>query len=245
MIPPAERQPAFILHQRPFRESSVLVELLSLDFGRVGGIVRGVKSKRRRTHHIEPFAQVSTSWRGHGQLVNVSHCELVSPWPLAGDRLFAGLYMNELLIKMLGRQEPVAALFAHYRETLRRLSAQEDLESVLRTFERHLLDELGYGLTFDIDVRSGWPIRADATYQVVQGEGFSAVVENATGAQQRRPLRLTGKQIAAIGTSDFRDGAVRRAAKHVFRGALALRLGNQRLATRDLFAARAASAANA
>ena len=243
MTPPAERQPAFVLHKRAFRETSVIVELLSRDFGRVSGVVRGVKNKRRRTHHIEPFAQVSATWRGRGQLVNVQHCELVSPWHLTGDRLFAGLYMNELLVKTLSHEEPVVALFDHYREAVAQLSATFDLEPILRAFERRLLEEIGYGLTFDVDVRSGRPIRDDLTYRVVRGEGFCAAGHGTAGRPS--PPTLTGRQIAAIDAGDFDDDAVRQAAKHVFRDALALRLGNRRLATRDLFAARSLAAANA
>lgn len=241
MIPAAERQPAFVLHKRAFRETSAIVELLTRDFGRVAGVVRGARSKRRRTHHIEPFAQVSTTWRGRGQLVNVFQCELVSPSHLSGKQLFAGLYLNELLVKMLSHEEPVVALFAAYQEALARLAAGADFEPVLRTFERRLLEETGYGLTFDVDVRSGRPIHHHLTYRLVPGEGFSAGVAD---GEQRTSLTLTGRQIAAIDTNDFDDDAVRRAAKAVFRGALALRLGNRRLATRDLFAARSLAAAN-
>lgn len=241
MTTPAESQPAFVLHKRAFRETSVVVELLSRDFGRVGGVVRGAKGRRRRTHHIEPFAQVSATWRGNGELVNVLHCELVSAWPLRGDRLFAGLYMNELLIKMLNHGDPCAALFGHYQQALAQLSdngpGDGDLEPILRAFERRLLDETGYGLTFDVDVRSGQPIQHQSTYRLVPGEGFSALGEPA----QRPALTLTGAQIAAIDIGDFGDDATRKAAKRIFRGAVALRLGNRRLATRDLFAARSAA----
>ena len=246
MTPPAESQPAFVLHKRAFRETSVVVELLSREFGRVGGVVRGAKGRRRRTHHIEPFAEVSATWRGNGELVNVLHCELVSAWPLRGDRLFAGLYMNELLIKMLNHGDPCVDLFAHYQRALALLSSHGagdtpgngDLEPVLRAFERRLLDETGYGLTFDVDVRSGRPIQRNATYRLVPGEGFSALVE----PRQQPALTLTGAQIAAIDQGEFGDDAIRKAAKRVFRGAVALRLGNRRLATRDLFAARAVAA---
>lgn len=238
MIAPAESQPAFVLHKRAFRETSVIVDFLSRDFGRVSGVVRGAKGKRRRTHHLEPFARVSVTWRGKGELVNVLHCESVSAWHLTGDRLFAGLYMNELLIKMLKPGDSCDALFGHYEEALTQLSENGDLEPVLRAFERRLLDETGYGLTFDVDVRSGQPICGDSTYRLVPGEGFSALVEPA----ELPTLSLTGAQITAIDMGDFGDDTVRKAAKHIFRRAVALRLGHRRLATRDLFAARSGAA---
>ena len=244
MVRPAERQPAYVLHRRAFRETSAIVELLTFDFGRVSGVVRGVKGGRRGHHHIEPFTQVAASWRGRGQMVNVLRCEAVSPKQLSGDALFAGLYLNELLVKTLSHEEPAAALFDQYGQALTALGAGGDLEPILRTFERRLLDELGYGLAFDVDVNSGAPIVGDKAYGVVIGEGFHELPSGAAsshqraGAQRHAPLVLNGWQIAAIGTGDYRDRTVRQAAKRVFRRALELRLDGRRLTTRSLFAAR-------
>ena len=241
MVPPAERQPAYVLHRRAFRETSAIVDLLTLDYGRVSGVVRGVKGGRRpRSHHIEPFAQVFASWRGRGQLVNVLRCEAATSRQLGGDALFAGLYLNELLVRMLSHEEPVAMLFAHYGEALQALAAGGDLEPTLRIFERRLLEELGYGLAFDVDVRSGVPIDGSKTYGVVVGEGFYEIHNGSMhqGDGAAPALVLSGSQIAAMSAGDYGDRTVRRAAKHVFRHALELRLGARRLATRSLFGVR-------
>ena len=245
MARPAERQPAYVLHRRAFRETSAIVELLTLDFGRVSGVVRGARNGRRHSHHIEPFTQISATWRGRGQLVNVLRCEAVAPKQLGGDSLFAGLYLNELLMRTLSHEEPAAALFDHYGEALASLNAEGDLEPILRTFERRLLEELGYGLAFDIDVRSGAPIDGDKTYGMIIGEGFHelhddvlAGGDNLCTASRQAPFALSGRQIAAMDTGDYRDRAVRQAAKRVFRRALELRLGGRRLTTRSLFAVR-------
>ena len=243
MVQPAERQPAYVLHRRAFRETSAIVDLLTLDFGRVSGVVRGVKGSSRRHHHIEPFTRISATWRGRGQLVNVLRCDVAVPKQLSGYALFAGLYLNELLIRTLSHEEPVSALFNDYGSALQSLTsieAEGDLEPILRAFERRLLEELGYGLAFDVDVRSGAAIDNDKTYGMIVGEGFhelcdaDLVVGNncrAVGA----PFALSGRQISAIGADDYRDDAVRRAAKRVLRGALELRLGGRRLTTRSLF----------
>lgn len=231
---PAERQPAYILHRRPFRETSAIVEFLSRDFGRIGGVVRGARGRRRRTMQIEPFQEVAVSWRGRGQLVNVIGSEGVGVCRLAGEQLFAGLYLNELLVKTLSPEEPMPAVFARYGETLSALAGGADLEPALRVFERRLLDELGYGLSFDHDVRSGRPIDADAAYELVPGEGFQAARSASSGF-------VSGRQIAAMAAGDYRETAVRRAAKRVFRLALRPRLRSA-LATRALFAGRTAAA---
>lgn len=230
---PAERQPAYILHRRAFRETSVIVDFLSRDFGRIGGVARGVRGRRRRAAmQVEPFQEVAATWRGRGQLVNVIGSEGVGSHRLAGQQLFAGLYLNELLVKTLSPEEPMPMLFARYGETLSAIAGGADLEPQLRLFERHLLDELGYGLSFDRDLRSGRPIDASTAYELVPGEGFQAA-GNGRGF-------VDGRQIAAIAAGDYRQAAVRRAAKRIFRQALQRRLRGP-LATRALFAGRAAA----
>lgn len=247
MLPPAERQPAHVLHRRPFRETSVIVELLTRDHGLVGGVVRGARGAGRRARPIEPFSEVVVAWRGRGELVTVLRHESVAVRRLSGERLFAGLYVNELLVKMLGRGDPVGRLFHRYADAVSALVDGDDMAGVLRSFERALLDELGYGLAFDIDVRNGQPIDRGRRYDVVIGEGFrecAAPCANGSEFDARRdePLTLSGSEIAAIDVGDYSDRRIRRAAKHVFRSALELRLGGRSLATRRLFGARAGSA---
>lgn len=244
MLPAAERQPAHVLHRRPFRETSVIVELLTRDHGLVGGVVRGARGAGRGARPIEPFSEVVVAWRGRGELVNVLRHESVAARRLSGERLFAGLYVNELLVKMLGRGDPVSGLFHRYADAVSALADGDDMARVLRSFERALLDELGYGLAFDIDVRNGQPIDRGRRYDMVVGEGFRecAAPRANGGARRDEPLTLSGSEIAAIDVGDYSDRRIRRAAKHVFRSALELRLGGRSLATRRLFGARAGSA---
>ena len=244
MLPAADRQPAHVLHRRPFRETSVIVELLTRDHGLVGGVVRGARGAGRRARPIEPFSEVVVAWRGRGELVNVLRHESVAARRLSGERLFAGLYVNELLVKMLGRGDPVSGLFHRYADAVSALVDGDDMAGVLRSFERTLLDELGYGLAFDIDVRNGQPIDRRRRYDMVVGEGFRECTRNGgeIGGRRDEPLTLSGSEIAAIDVGDYRDRRIRRAAKHVFRSALELRLGGRSLATRRLFGARAGSA---
>ena len=235
-----------MLHQRAFRETSVVVDLLTHDFGRISGVVRAAKSTGRRTRQIDPFCELAVTWRGRGQLVNVLHCEPVTSCRLAGERLFCGLYLNELLVKTLSQEEPVAALFQHYRETLSALHADDHssaagIEGSLRNFERRLLEELGYGMMFDVDVRSGRPITPESNYAVVPGEGFTEF-DNAAGSRDgSSALLVSAQQIEAMASGDYSDVNVRRTAKRVFRQALQKRLGHRRLATRALFQARSDS----
>ncbi|MDE0419894.1 MAG: recombination protein O N-terminal domain-containing protein [Gammaproteobacteria bacterium] len=253
MVQPADRQPAFVLHRRAYRESSALVELLTRDFGIVGAVMRGVKRSPRLAHDVEPFGRITVSWRGRGQLVTLLRAEATSRYALTGDALFAGLYINELLVKTLSREEPVEALYHGYDAAIEALArigvapmadtagtgddeTRQDgaLEPVLRTFERRLLDELGYGIAFDVDISNGRPIEPGRTYRVVDGEGFREVDD----AQRSSHTRLfDGGQIAAMNAGVYRDPAVLQGAKHVLRRAIALRLGGRPLTTRRLFSA--------
>lgn len=237
MPAPAESQPAFVLHRRPFRESSALVDLLTRDFGRVAGVLRGAR-RARCAHGIEPFGEIAVDWRGRGELATILRVEPAAPAArLAGDALFAGLYVNELLVKTLAREEPVSALFRDYRALLARIGANGDLEPTLRAFERRLLEELGYALDFVVDIETGRPIDCARNYAPVDGEGFREVdaARSAAGGE----WILSGRQIAAIGAQDFSCESVRRAAKRIFGRALERRLGGRSLAARTLFRARA------
>ena len=256
MIQPADRQPGYVLHRRAYRESSALVELLTRDFGLIGGVMRGAKRSPRSARDLEPFGRIAVSWRGRGQLVTVLRTETVVRRNLSGDALFAGFYINELLVKTLGREEPVADLFdsydaavaslAHFQSSTgglraRRHSSTSDgrrrdfgeLEPILRTFERRLLDELGYGIAFDVDVANGRPIEPGRLYRVVDGEGFREVDK-----QEASPEDVfDGAQIVAMDAGDYRDRDILQGAKQILRRAIAVRLGGKPLVTRRLFMA--------
>lgn len=261
MVQPVDGQPAYVLHRRAYRETSALVELLTRDFGVVGAVVRGVKRPSRSARNIEPFGLLKVCWRGRGQLATLTTIEpgTGSRRRLVGDALFAGLYVNELVVKTLAREVPAARLFHDYEAVIDSLAqwraARVDapgpghagngtraLEPILRAFERHLLDELGYGIAFDVDISNGRPIEPGRLYRVIDGEGFREV----EAAQDSSAQGLfDGAQIADMRLGEYRDPAVLRGAKHVLRRAIALRLGGRTLASRRLFCRRAAGSAPA
>ena len=243
MLPAAKDQPAYVLHRRAFRETSVIVELLTRDYGRVAAVVRGVKGGGRPRMSIEPFTEIEVAWRGRGQMVTVIGSEAVQATHLTGDALFAGLYVNELLIKTLQPQEPVESVFGHYGTTLTALAVDDDLEPALRRFEKGLLDELGYGLVFDVDIKTGLPIEAHKVYRAVDGEGFHEAGNGGSGAPGHEAT-WTGAEITAIGNGDFTGARARAGAKQVLRRALRQRLAGKRLNTRQLFARRPGQQAN-
>jgi DNA repair protein RecO (recombination protein O) len=147
-----EQQPGFVLHARAWRETSLLLEVLSRDFGRVGLVARGVRGNRSRTSRalLQPLTPLTLNWSGQGELATLVAAEsAAAPWPLAGEALLCALYLNELVARLLPRSDPHPGVFAAYMETLGRLSGESNCAWTLRRFERDLLADLGYGLVLE------------------------------------------------------------------------------------------------
>ena len=234
MLPAAKDQPAYVLHRRAFRETSVIVELLTADFGRVAGVVRGVKGGRRPRYSIEPFTMVSVAWRGRGQLVNILAAESIAATRLQGDALFAGLYLNELLIKTLRTGRAGRCPLSPLWPTTRWLRLQTTTMAwsqrcgrfrerpARRTRLRHRLR------------RRHPQRRADRgptkVYLAIDGEGFrEATAGEVQNGADKDPVSLSGTEILAIANEDFARSAVRGAAKRVLRRALKQRLAGKPL----------------
>lgn len=162
-----ESQPAYVLHARAWRETSMLLEVFSRDHGRVGVLARGVRSARARITRatLEPFQLLSVDWAGTGELPNLRAAEPVgAPRRFVDDALLSGLYVNELLVRLTARADPHPVLFARYAALLEELATTESLAWTLRRFERDLLAELGYGLQLEYEAESGEPLHAEADY---------------------------------------------------------------------------------
>jgi DNA repair protein RecO (recombination protein O) len=162
-----EQQPAFILHARPYRETSMLAECLTRDHGRIGVVARGVRREGARTQRaqLEPFQRVALDLSMKGELATLRSAEPSGAvLRLTGDAGLAGLYLNELVVRLTGRQDANPELFAFYDGTLRRMAAGEPLAWTLRRFERDMLDALGYGLQLDIGAIDGSPLDPARVY---------------------------------------------------------------------------------
>lgn len=220
---------AFVLYVRPYQETSALVEVFCREQGRVGMVFRRVRGgKSTKAAFLQPFQPVWISYSGQHELRTGRQIEArgASVW-LTGTALISGLYLNEVLMRLLHRDDPHPALFDCYETTLQRL-ASEEVEPSLRQFERRLLAELGYEIVFDADAL-GEPLCADKYYQFQPEQGF---VEQPPIPRQPG---FSGLHLLAIGAADYRTGEVRRAAKHLFRQALAPHLGDKPLMSRSLF----------
>jgi DNA repair protein RecO (recombination protein O) len=169
-----EHQPAFVLHARAYRETSLLLECLTQDYGRVGLVARGVRRERSRTPRalLQPLIPIRLGWSGRGELATLTQVEAAaSGVSLAGDALLCALYLNELVLRLTARQDAHPRLFADYAETLSRLETDATPAWTLRRFERDLLAHLGYGLVLDVEGDSGLPLDPAAGYAYRHEQG--------------------------------------------------------------------------
>ena len=221
---------AYVLHSRPYRETSQLVTLFSSGNGRFNAVSRASRQSRGG-NLLRPFVPLRIRWRGKSDLKSLNDVELLHPaLSLAGTKLYVGLYLNELLIRLLHEHESYPQLFERYGKTLEILGEVGEIEAVLRLFELSLLDDLGYGLQLDVDMETGAAVESSERYVFYPGEG---VKQHRPG--DKGPAIFSGEHLLAISAWEFADVAVLRAAKQLTRLALEPYLGNKPLHSRELF----------
>jgi DNA repair protein RecO (recombination protein O) len=162
-----DAEPAFVLHERPYRETSALLEVLTRDHGRVGVVARGLRASKPRFQRgaLRPFQCVALGLRLSGDMAQLLSVETLGhPLYLQGDALRSGLYVNELLARMIERHDPHPEVFQRYAQLLTELG-DTALAWNLRRFERDLLAELGFGLHLTHDAQFGHEIDPDADYE--------------------------------------------------------------------------------
>lgn len=216
-------QPAFVLHTRPWRESSLLIELLSRDHGRVGVIARGVRGPKRQPLRaaLQPLQAITIDYVQRGELAQLRHAEASGAAPrLGGDALMAAFYLNELLLRLLPRDDPSPGVHARYGDTLAALAGAAPVAWTLRRFERDLLDAIGYGLSLDVDV-DGVAIDPAARYRLDPGDGAQRVLSTRAGDA----AGITGAALLALATDTLPPSSQLRELRGALRGVIAFHLG--------------------
>lgn len=231
-----ELEPAFVLHTRPYRETSLIVEAFGRDTGRVGLIAKGARRPRSGLRGaLQPFRPLLLSWSGRGELGVLAAAEPDGfVRTLAGQALFSGLYMNELLMRLTHRHDPHPELFHFYREAVDSLGSGRPTEAVLRIFEKHVLESIGYGLVLDREIGSGEPIEAGAVYRYEMELGPTDASSGTPGG-----VSVTGATLLALASEDLDTDRALEEAKRLMRAVLRRYLGDKPLATRTLFRSRA------
>jgi DNA repair protein RecO (recombination protein O) len=235
MLPARERvelAPAYLLHQRPYRETSALLEVFSVSHGRIGLVARGVRTARSRQRgELQLFRPLLLSWQQRGELGTLTGLEGDGVGVrLQGVALYSAFYLNELLMRLLARHDPHPVLFAVYCDSLRLLAQADTIEPVLRLFEMRLLQEAGYGLQLECDVASGEPLQADYWYDYHLESGPVRIDAAGDGG-----FVFSGASLMAMARYDFTAAGVLQDSKRLLRSALRLYLGDKPLASRELF----------
>lgn len=166
-------QPAYVLHTRPFRETSLIVESFTREYGRVAVVARGAKSPRSRWRNIlQPFRPLLISWSQKTGLGTLTAADQVaSPPALQGQSLYCGMYLNELLMRLLHRGDPHAEVFERYRHALSELASEAPPQPLLRVFEKHLLEAIGYAMLLDREFSSDTQIKPQNWYEYKPDRG--------------------------------------------------------------------------
>lgn len=220
-----EQQPAYVLHSRPYRETSLLLECLTRDYGRVGVVARGVRRERARVQRaqLEPFQRLSLDLLLRGELATLQAAEPAeAPLRLVGDAGLAGLYLNELTVRLSGRQDPLPDVFDAYARTLPRLAAGEPLAWTLRRFERDLLEAVGYGLQLAYEAESGDPVEPAQHYRYLVEQGPLPCRPGTAHA-------LRGSDLLALGEDVSPDAAGLSALRVMMREVIRFHLGGGEL----------------
>lgn len=225
-------QAAYLLHSRPFRDTSLLLDFLTRDHGRVSAIARGVRSaKSRNKALLQAFIPLQVDLSGKNELKTLIQVEALSrPLIFQQRRLFAALYLNELLSRLLHRQEGDPEVFCLYEKTLNELSTNSEIEPTLRCFEIDLLELLGYGIDFSFftEIADDMP----ASYYHFSAEnGFEAVSSTDESARKYYPHR----ELYRIAAKDFAEPSTLKYAKRLLRTAFAVHLGSRELSSKFFF----------
>lgn len=222
-----EGQAAYVLHSRPYRNTSLLVDFFTLEWGKCTAVVKGARRPNARLRGtLQPFVSLQIGWRGRQALKTLAGADSVGQMRfLSGNALICGLYVNELLERALTPFEPYPRLFVYYQYVLNALASGDDIEGALRTFERQLLLEMGYEMELS-QIHDGGHFR----YQ--PGQGF---IPLGRAPQKPDSCYFSAKQLQAIGEDHYACDDTRRAAKRLMRMALEPLLGDKPLRSRDLF----------
>jgi DNA repair protein RecO (recombination protein O) len=227
-------QPAYVLHSRHYRDSSQLLEIFTPDHGRVSVVAKGVRRSTKGSSKgaiLQPFIPLLLSFSGRSDLKTLTGSEVAGEvCLLRGERLFSGMYLNELLVRLLHTLDAQPELFSMYAQSVAALAGNEPMDVTLRRFEFVLLDQLGYSFDLTTDGHTGLPVQTDSWYQYHVDFGL---VEHFGSRQANVPVFL-GAELLAI-SRDEQSPAIKQTSKRLLRQALAGHLGGKPLKSRELF----------
>ena len=225
-----QQQPAFVLHHRPFRDTSQLLDVISREHGKITLVARGSRSAKSKLRGVlRPFQALRLSWFVRSDLGTLTGAEIDSaPLSLGGDALLSAYYVNELVLNFLHRHDPQPEIFDVYSRTITALAHSEELAANLRVFEMELLRLLGYALNLDYDANLHQPIEEQRFYEYRVDQG-PVSVSRSEGA-----MVFSGARLRGIAAARFEDPEVLRDAGRLLREVIRHHLDGRELKSRKV-----------
>jgi len=229
-----KEQPGYVLHSYPYQETSLIVEIFTREFGRVGMVAKGAKRPHSPLRSVlMPFHALTLDWSGKSELKTLRTAEWRGAFRLLkGRALICGFYLNELLLKLLHRDDPHDALFDIYEHTLQSLQDDGGHAAVLRCFEKRLLSELGYALILDHDADTQRPLEANRRYQYIIDRGPVPLDMHNEG--NGSGLELLGQTLIDMHHDQYTSAVTLQQSKSLMRMLIGHYLGHQTLYSRQL-----------
>jgi DNA repair protein RecO (recombination protein O) len=223
-------QPGYVLHHRPFRDTSQILDVLTQDHGRIAVVARGSRGARSRLAGLlRPFTPLRVSWVARSDLGTLTGAEAAGgPPDLRGDALLSAYYVNELMLFFLHRDDPQPEIFSLYADVVLALAGGAGVAATLRNFELELLGLLGYAVSLDQEAGTREDVVADRYYDYRVEQGPVRVERNSG------PLVFRGALLQAIGARQFDDENVLKAASRLLREVIAYHLGGKELQSRKV-----------
>lgn len=226
-------EPAFVLHSIPYKETSLILDVFTREYGRVALIAKGAKRPHSSLRPVlQQFQPLQVHWTGRNELKTLTKSEWMGGVvPLVGDALLCGFYMNELIVKFLAREDAHENLYDHYHSTIAQLSQQQgSYEKILRPFEIFLLQETGFCAALDYCQEKNTLVQPEVDYVYQPERG----VRPASGLDPAHWPVLKGKYLLQLAQSDFADQQTILLSKSLMRFLLSLHLQDQVLTTRQI-----------
>lgn len=227
-----QTEAAFVLHSRAYRDSSLIVDVLTRVYGRIALVARSARGLQSRYRgKLQCFSPLLMSYAGRNELKSLSALETSGrPYQLHGNRLLCGFYLNELLVKLWHKEDPSPLIYELYDNALLQLESASTVQATLRIFEKRLLSLLGYGFSFDYTCDSNEAIVPTARYRLLMDQGFVRIEKNFVSS-----LVFSGQSLLDYSTEQLSSTASLHDAKRLMRQVISSRLEGRVLNTRDLF----------
>ncbi len=227
-----EGEPAYLIHQRPYSETSQIINLFSRHYGRVDAIAKGSKRpKSKFKSFLQPFSPILVSWSGRSQLKTLRSVDISSGKQsnVSRKHLMSAFYLNELILSFLTTADPYPDLFDAYSLAINNLSNADSSEIILREFEIQLLTEIGYAINFQTEAMSSKKIEPNLSYRFIAEEGFVSSVTSSA-----RDTLIKGSVIQSIDRKDFSQPQTMRVAKRIIRESVKYHLSGKELNTKKV-----------